>query len=68
MPDVDLHQATQEMNMSKFWFYRLPKNTPGIYRYGRALRVNVPILREWMRKRHSQTHAGSMSNEAPSTV
>ncbi len=57
MADVKLEKACEETGMSKFWFYRLPKDTPGIYRYGRALRVNVDQLREWMKSQTGETHA-----------
>ncbi len=47
MADVKVEQAAKELGMSKFFIYRLPKDTPGLYRYGRALRVNVQELRQW---------------------
>ena len=47
MADVTVAQAAKELGMSKFFIYRLPKKTPGLYRYGRALRVNVEELRMW---------------------
>jgi hypothetical protein len=47
MPDVKVEQAAKELGLSKFFIYRLPKDTPGLYRYGRALRVNTAELREW---------------------
>lgn len=49
MADVKLAEACKELGMSKFWFYRLPKNTPGVYRYGRAIRINVEEFRRWAR-------------------
>ena len=45
--EVKVEQAAKELGMSKFFIYRLPKDTPGLYRYGRALRVNVEELRGW---------------------
>lgn len=51
MPDVRVEEAAREMGISKFLIYQLPKNTPGLYKYGRALRVNVGELREWARNR-----------------
>ena len=50
MPEVKVEVAAHEMGMSKFWFYRLPRETPGLYQYGRALRVDVEKLREFMKK------------------
>lgn len=49
MPDIKVREAAQELGVSKFYFYRLPKDTPGLYQYGRALRVNVEELRQWAR-------------------
>lgn len=49
MADVKLEQACKEMGMSKWWFYRLPKDTPGVYRFGRAIRIDVAQLRDWMK-------------------
>ena len=45
--DVKVKQAARELGMSEFYIYRLPKDTPGLYRFGRALRVNVQELRDW---------------------
>ncbi len=47
MADVKVEEAARELGMSKFYIYRLPKDTPGLYRFGRALRVNVQELRDW---------------------
>ena len=47
MPDVTAEKAARELGLSKFTIYRLPKDTPGLYRYGRALRINVEELRQW---------------------
>ena len=59
MADVKLQEACRETGMSKFFFYRLPRNTPGLVRYGRAFRVDVDKLRAWMksqteRKEHAR--------------
>ena len=51
MPDVRVDDAAKEMGISKYLLYRLPKNTPGLYKYGRALRVNVEELRKWWRRK-----------------
>ena len=45
--EVKVEEAARELGMSKFYIYRLPKDTPGLYRFGRALRVNVQELRDW---------------------
>ncbi len=50
MADVKVERAAKEFDMSKWYFYRLPKDTPGLYRYGRALRINVEEFREWAKK------------------
>ena len=50
MADITVEKAAKELSMSKFWIYRLPKDTPGLYLYGRALRVNVEELRQWARE------------------
>lgn len=49
--DKKVEEAARELNMSKYWIYRLPKDTPGLYAYGRALRVNVDELRQWAREK-----------------
>jgi hypothetical protein len=49
MGDVKVEVAAKELSISKFTIYRLPKDTPGLYRYGRALRVNIEELRAWAR-------------------
>jgi len=51
MPEVKVEIAAHEMGMSTYWIYRLPKDTPGLYQYGRALRVDVEKLREFMKSR-----------------
>lgn len=56
MADMKVAEAVKELGMSKFWIYRLPKDTPGLYFYGRALRVNVEELREWAREQAKGTH------------
>ena len=50
MRDKKVAEAAIELGMSPFWIYRLPKDTPGLYQYGRALRVNVEELRQWAKK------------------
>jgi len=55
MADVRVKEAAKEMGVSPFFIYRLPKNTPGLYQYGRAIRVNVEELRQWARKQAAHT-------------
>lgn len=50
MADVTVEAAAKELGLSKFTVYRLPKTTPGLYVYGRSLRVNVEELRRWARE------------------
>ena len=49
MAEVDVKEAAKETGMSPFYFYRLAKDTPGIYKYGRSLRINLDEFREWGR-------------------
>jgi hypothetical protein len=49
MADVTVRQAAKELALSTYFIYRLPKDTPGLYQYDRALRVNVEELRNWAR-------------------
>ena len=55
MPDLKVEQAAQELGISKFKIYRLPKGTPGLYKYGKALRVNVTELRAWARSQQKKS-------------
>ncbi len=63
MADVKVEEAARELGMSKYWIYRLPKDTPGLYTFGRALRVNVGELRQWAREQAMRNHEES----SPST-
>ena len=49
MAEIKVEAAAKELGMSKYWIYRLPKDTPGVYSFGRSLRVNVGELRQWAR-------------------
>lgn len=60
MADVTVDVAAKELGLSKFTVYRLPKTTPGIYVYGRSLRVNVDEVRRWAREQAQ----GNSSKEA----
>ena len=57
MADSKVEQAARELGISKFTIYRLPKDTPGLYQYGRALRVNVEELRQWAKGQASGEHS-----------
>ena len=40
-------KAARELGVSKGYLYKLPKGTPGIYVFGRAVRYDVEQLRAW---------------------
>ncbi|HBP90934.1 MAG TPA: hypothetical protein PKK23_15765 [Nitrospirales bacterium] len=63
MPDVTIGVAAKELGLSKFTMYRLPKTTPGLYIYGRSVRVNVEELRQWAREQ-AQAQVKSLGEEA----
>ena len=44
---VKVVQAAKELGVSRFFLYKLPKGTPGIYRLGNALRFDVAEIRAW---------------------
>lgn len=56
MADVKVEQAAKELGVSKFWLYKLPRDTPGKYFYGRALRIDVAELKEWAREQTKRNH------------
>ncbi len=39
--------AASLLGVSKMFLYRLPKEVPGVYRFGRAVRYDVEELRAW---------------------
>lgn len=47
MPIVDVSQAAKKLGISKSFIYHLPPGTPGILRFGRALRVDIEQFCEW---------------------
>ena len=56
---VNVAKAAQELGVSRFFLYKLPKGTPGIYRFGNALRFDVSELRQWAAMRsHRETESG----------
>jgi hypothetical protein len=65
MPDVRVEEAAKEMGVSKFLIYQLPKDTPGLYKYDRALRVNIEELRAWARNRTIPTSNAKKQKNNP---
>lgn len=51
---ASVKEAMAELRVSKTFLYKLPKNTPGVYRFGRSLRFSVEELRAWARDRATQ--------------
>ncbi len=47
---VDVYGAMQTLKVSKHYLYRLPANVPGRFKFGRSLRFDVAMLREWAAK------------------
>lgn len=43
----DVSDAAQALRVSKTFLYKLPRSTPGIYVFGRAVRYDVNELRAW---------------------
>ena len=39
-------RAATRLGVSRQFLYRLPKRTPGVYRFGRALRFDIQRLNE----------------------
>jgi hypothetical protein len=39
--------AAKALEVSKTFLYKLPPGTPGVYRFGRAVRYDVEELRAW---------------------
>ena len=39
--------AARALRVSKTLLYKLPPGTPGVYRFGRAVRYDVEELRAW---------------------
>ena len=49
MPEVTVNEAIAETKLSKSFFYHLPDDTPGIIRYGRAVRIDLDKFRVGMK-------------------
>jgi hypothetical protein len=55
---LKVDQAGAALQLSARFIYGLPPSTPGLYRFGRALRVDVAELRAWARaQEHHMTEA-----------
>jgi hypothetical protein len=39
--------AAKALGVSKTFLYKLPRGTPGVYAFGRAIRYDVDELRAW---------------------
>jgi hypothetical protein len=46
-PLADIHEAMRALKVSKQFLYRLPPGTPGRLRFGRTLRFDLALLRQW---------------------
>jgi hypothetical protein len=42
--------AATRLGVSRGFLYRLPKSTPGVYKFGRALRFDIRRLKAWAGK------------------
>jgi excisionase family DNA binding protein len=50
MTEGHLHtvdEAAKALRVSKTYLYKLPRGTPGVYAFGRAIRYDVEQLRAW---------------------
>jgi len=47
---VDLQVAAKKLGLSRSYIYKLPNDTPGIYRFGRKKKINMAELMAWARK------------------
>ena len=53
---VAVERASQALKVSRGFLYKLPKNTPGVYRVGRTVRICIEEL----------LNGGSLSEHTPS--
>jgi predicted DNA-binding transcriptional regulator AlpA len=54
MNEQHLHkvrEAARALGVSKTFLYKLPRGTPGVYVFGRAVRYDVEELRAWAAKK-----------------
>lgn len=47
---VSVNEAAQALGVSREYLYRLPPGTPGLHRFGRAIRIQIDELKEWGRR------------------
>jgi hypothetical protein len=47
---IDVPVAAQRMGLSLSFLYKLPSDTPGLYRFGKKKKINVAELMAWARK------------------
>lgn len=40
-------EAVRVLGLSREFIYRLPPGTPGILRFGRAVRIDIAALKSW---------------------
>ncbi len=46
--------AIVALKMSRTYLFKLPNDTPGKYRFGRAVRFNIRELKEWARGQRNE--------------
>ncbi len=51
VPLADATKAARALKLSTSYLFKLPKDTPGVYKFGSALRFDVAVLRQWARQR-----------------
>jgi len=52
MSIVTVSEAATLLKLSKSYFYHLPQKTPGIFRFGRAIRIDMARFTEWATRNH----------------
>ena len=48
---VKVAEAASALKVSTSYLHKLPKDTPGIYHFGRSVRFSVEELKAWGRER-----------------
>jgi excisionase family DNA binding protein len=51
---VNVEEAAEALGVSPTFIYRLPSNTTGVYRFGKAVRLSIEELREWASRQAGQ--------------
>ncbi len=44
-------EAASALKVSRSYLHKLPKDTPGVYRFGRSVRFSIEELKAWGRER-----------------